>query len=515
MSATTLADRVAATVLAAYARLPKTGKPAARPANNKHEWTVLAGIVAVFSQQEQQPQQEPVVLECVALGTGLKCLNPSQMPADGSCLHDSHAEAICRRSFMHFLYACLDAELLGLQQPLPNRPGILVPLNATSKEANDGDDAPPRLLFRVADNVAFHFYVSQSPCGDASMSALTMQQTAAERIAHNQARKRKFDNGDDDDGIMASTCTIGATPTVATTTSSTSTTSTTTVLRGRHDYSALGRLRTKPARTDAETTRSMSCSDKLARWVVLGLQGALLSRYIPRPIRLQTLVVGPERFDEASVRRAVVERARDAVRRGRRRRRSSSNDGVAGAVVLQEEEEEEEEEVAGMRVETTGVQFEFAAGALRSTTTTTTTTTTTADSGVKKKPKLGNADADAAAVDCTTADDDGDGDGDGGSIVLIPANAALAWDASRGARGPAEVTVAGRKQGAAKRSSICRASLYARFLALESTPTPTTTYHAAKLASTRYQAARTAMLADPNFAGWVFGGQELQQFFTC
>ncbi|KAI8586541.1 adenosine deaminase/editase [Geranomyces variabilis] len=455
-----LADAIANAVLSAYAQLPKTGKPVARAA--KHEWTVLAGIVAVTSTQ----------IECIALGTGLKCLNPSQMPADGSCLHDSHAEVICRRSFMHYLYASLEAEESG-QAIKGKGPRILVP------QEKDGE---ANRLYRVADGVSLHFYISQSPCGDASMSALSMEQTSAELNIVN--KKRKF------------------TPPPPTAASSTTTSATATAdspfdlddpitaqqaLRGRHDYSALGRLRTKPARTDAETTRSMSCSDKLAKWCLLGLQGALLMQWIPTPIRIATLVVGPERCDEQSIRRAVVDRAKSVVAK---------------------------EELNDIRVETTDLQFEFSVGAL------------TQKLGGNPSAKRAKAGCEEAATTTTTTTTTIPLHPN--AVVLIPANAALAWDATRGPRGPAEVTVSGRKQGAAKmggewslkaRSSLCRASFYARFLALSSSSKeqsvsqqPPATYRAAKLASTKYQAARAAMLADPNFAGWVFGGDELQEF---
>jgi hypothetical protein len=50
----------------------------------------------------------------------------------------------------------------------------------------------------------------------------------------------------------------------------------------------------------------MSCSDKLARWNVLGIQGCLLTHFV-KPIYIETITIG-DWFDENALKRALIQR---------------------------------------------------------------------------------------------------------------------------------------------------------------------------------------------------------------
>ena len=118
-----------------------------------------------------------------------------------------------------------------------------------------------RYIYDLKDGVSFHLYVNKVPCGDAMVPS-------GRNDSYLRCRKEGSDAGPG--------------------------------LRKGHSYSYQKLRKGSPA-------YKMCCSDKIALWNVAGLQGALLSQLLCKPIYLETIVI-EGLAEENNLRRAFFER---------------------------------------------------------------------------------------------------------------------------------------------------------------------------------------------------------------
>ncbi|KAK3731140.1 hypothetical protein QZH41_018340, partial [Actinostola sp. cb2023] len=195
----------------------------------------------------------------VSLGTGNKCISGDQLRLDGSIVCDSHAEVIARRGLMRFFQSQVD-------NLLNNADSIFE--NPKSKGAK----------IKLRDGVTFHLYVSTAPCGDA---AIFVNGNSSAKICGGV--EPIFDNKQQ--GLLRTKVEKG---------------------EGTIPMDNSDGIQTIDGIRRGQRLRTASCSDKLAKWNVLGLQGALLSNII-EPIYLSSLVVG-DLYDAGHLARAVCAR---------------------------------------------------------------------------------------------------------------------------------------------------------------------------------------------------------------
>ncbi|XP_067936814.1 double-stranded RNA-specific adenosine deaminase-like [Watersipora subatra] len=199
---------------------------------------ILAGFII-----ENTTQSTFIV---VSLGTGNKCLSGKYLSIQGTAVNDCHAEVIAKRGLHRFLYKQLQ-------------------FHKADKVSIFEDNSLQRL--KVKSNLKLHLYISTAPCGDGAL------------FTHNDSNADWSQYSPDDphspimeqanQGQLRSKMEVGE-GTIPTSDSP---------------------MQTADGIKQGDRLKTMSCSDKICKWNVLGVQGTLLSDLI-EPIYITSLVLG-------------------------------------------------------------------------------------------------------------------------------------------------------------------------------------------------------------------------------
>uniref|UniRef100_A0A182J6M5 Uncharacterized protein n=1 Tax=Anopheles atroparvus TaxID=41427 RepID=A0A182J6M5_ANOAO len=277
---------------------------------------VLAGFVMTHGYDVK-------TAKVISLATGTKCVSGEHMSVTGSVINDSHAEIIARRGLMDFFYSQLD---LLCQQTTSSAPvltttavggGLSAPPGAIVGTLSNGTTtgitsvtqsgdvadveavseqklatATPQAevifnkpsnessLYTLKEGIYFHLYINTAPCGDARVfSPHENDSMDVDKHPNRKARGQLRTKVESGEGTIPVKSSDG--------------------------------IQTWDGVLQGQRLLTMSCSDKISRWNVLGLQGSMLASVI-EPIYLHSIVLG-SLLHPAHMYRAICGRIENAI----------------------------------------------------------------------------------------------------------------------------------------------------------------------------------------------------------
>eukprot|EP01039_Chlorochromonas_danica_P010300 gene10300-11400_t len=316
-------DRMVSFFCDFYGKLPSNGKP-----QSEGEFAILAGLIVSWPTVKQNKSSASLSTDCesssptaadhsrdkertieeegeeyavLALATGTRSANSDLIDSAGAVLADGHAEVLARRAFQHFLLETLLLLESSPSSSLIQKDPLCILERSCSVSPQDSGLRPgvsAASRYRLKEGYSLHLVVSDAPCGDAAIYPVQHLPPATSSDQNDVKAIMNFT------GAKRLLCSTEAKPEGD---------GTSIVFEREGGDQVCGCLRIKPGRSDINNrSLSMSCSDKIARWIVLGLQGRLLSSWVGLVPLSSVIVMADPKSDPAfqlkPLRRALVDR---------------------------------------------------------------------------------------------------------------------------------------------------------------------------------------------------------------
>lgn len=294
------------------------------------QWTVLAGIVVVSRPDDVNCVSSSSTVRVLAAATGNKCLGRRDLHENGLVMNDCHAEILARRALLRYLYTEVLSWAAGRED----------------SESSLFERHPVTQRLQLKTQHTLHLYISEAPCGDAAIYQLRadvvdelvkqrVERAADVSTTHEAVDATRVQQTEDEERSAfrltgAKAKRKRGEPSIHSGENVDS--------GSNHQHheppqekrfdQMTGIARVKSGRSDLpadKQTLSMSCSDKLAKWNALGVQGTLLLQFY-EPLFLESIVVSA---DDASVSVMAQQEALQRAIFGRLQKRMDSDDSSA------------------------------------------------------------------------------------------------------------------------------------------------------------------------------------------
>ncbi|GAB9474685.1 Trna-specific adenosine deaminase [Globisporangium polare] len=292
------------------------------------QWTVLAGVVIVSQPVDVNGGSSSSTARILTAATGNKCLGQRDLHANGLVVNDCHAEILARRALLRYLYTEALTWAAGRED----------------SEASLFEIHPSTQRLQLKKQHSLHLYISEAPCGDAAIYQLRddvvdelvkqrVERAVAVSFSHEvEAGTCDQQTGDEERSAFRLT---GAKakrkrdePFTPHNGSRDSVGDLQQQSQEKRFDQMTGIARVKSGRSDLpadKQTLSMSCSDKLAKWNALGVQGTLLLQFY-EPLFLNSIVVSA---DDVGISMAAQQEALERAVSGRLEPRMGGDNGSA------------------------------------------------------------------------------------------------------------------------------------------------------------------------------------------